>query len=106
LFPEGGGQSAIITAQWRGKPYVVGSNQLYESSKSTYKNRYWVTDDNYIPIASQPNEGYTQLQAIQRAQREAEQDSKLFKMSMGDAVKFYHIIDSNGNICHELDSAI
>ena len=68
--------------------------------------RYYVTDDDYIPLSNQPNEGYTQLQAIQRAQREAEQDSKLFKISMSDAVKGYHIMDSNNNILHDLDNAI
>lgn len=67
---------------------------------------YYVTDDDYIPIANQPEEGYTQLKAVERAQREATSDAKLFKMPMSEAVKFYHIADSRGNILHELDSAI
>ena len=50
------------------------------------------------------------MQAIQRAQREAEQTVKLlgkrFGITMKDAVKDYHIMDNNGNICHDLDSAI
>jgi len=69
-------------------------------------NRFYVTDDNYIPISNQPQDGYTKLKAIERAQREAEQDSKLFNIPMKDAVKSYHIMDADGNICTELDDAI
>ena len=106
ILTDDRGDSAMITAYYRGNMYAIASTQLYESVKNTYKNRYWVTDDNYIPLPNQPNEGYTKMQAIQRAQREAEQDAKLFKISMKDAVKEYHIMDADNNICHDLDNAI
>ena len=71
-------------------------------------NRYWVTDDDYIPLHDQPEKGYTKNQAISRAQREAERLTgfKRFNLSMKDAVKYFHIMDSDGKICHELDNAI
>ena len=68
--------------------------------------RYYVTDDDYIPLKAQPDEGYTKLQAIQRAQREAEQSAKLFKMRVADTAKWYHIMDSNNKILRDLDNAI
>lgn len=74
-------------------------------NESNY-NRYFVTDDDYIPLSNQPNNGYTKMQAIQRAQREAEEAAKLFGLDISDTVKWYHIMDSNNNICHELDNAI
>lgn len=69
-------------------------------------NRYWVTDDDYIPLSNQPEEGYTQNQVILRAQREAEELSRLFHQPVSKMVKYFHIMDSDGNIVHELDSAI
>lgn len=71
-------------------------------------NRYWVTNDDYIPISEQPDEGYTKLGAIERAQREAEwiANSGRWNVSISDAAKLFHIMDSNGNIVHELDNAI
>ena len=78
--------------------------------KEKYYNRYWVKDSDYIPLSTQPENGYTKIQAIQRAQREAEEEVRLFGKRFGltisDAVKHFHIMDSNGNICHELDSVI
>jgi len=74
-------------------------------NESNY-NRYYVTDDDYIPLSNQPNNGYTKMQAIQRAQREAEEAAKLFGLEISDTAKWYHIMDSNNNICHELDNAI
>ena len=68
--------------------------------------RYWVTDDDYIPLPEQPNDGYTENQAILRAQREAEQLAKLFKEPISKTAKMFHIMDYNGNIRHDLDSAI
>lgn len=68
--------------------------------------RYFVTDDDYIPLHDQPNEGYTKLGAVERAQREAEANARLFKIPMSEAVKGYHIMDDEYNIIHELDSAI
>lgn len=74
------------------------------------RGRYWVTDDDYIPLPNQPEEGYTKLGAIERAQREAERVSKYSRrtdrVSVSDAAEWFHIMDSDGNIVHELDSAI
>ena len=71
-------------------------------------NRYWVTNDDYIPISEQPDEGYTKMGAIQRAQREVERitNNKRWNVSISDASKLFHIMDSDGNICHDLDDAI
>ena len=35
--------------------------------------RYFVSNDDLIPLHEQPSNGYTKLQAIERAQREAHQ---------------------------------
>lgn len=68
--------------------------------------RYYVADNNFIPLHEQPDNGYTKLQAVSRAQREAERDCKVFGISMNEAVKYYHIMDNKMNYCHELDNAI
>jgi hypothetical protein len=68
--------------------------------------RYYVTDDDYIPLKAQPENGYTQLKAIERAQREAEESARLFGLSVSETAKWYHIMDSNNNIVSELDKAI
>lgn len=68
--------------------------------------RYFVTNDDLIPLHEQPENGYTKLQAIERAQREAEQVCNLFNISINEAVKWFHIIDDNIHYCIELDSAI
>lgn len=68
--------------------------------------RYYVANDDLIPLHEQPAEGYTKLEAIMRAQREAERDCKLFNIPMSEAVKNYHIMDSDCHYCRELDNAI
>lgn len=79
-----------------------------ESCHRTVKEslRYYVTDDDYIPLKAQPENGYTQLKAIERAQREAEESAKLFGLSVSETAKWYHIMDSDYNIVSELDKAI
>lgn len=91
---------------WTFRNLYVDNQGKNEGLKENTRNRYWVTDDDYIPISSQPNNGYTKLGAIQRAQREAEQAAKLFGLEISDAAKWYHIMDSNNNICYELDNTI
>lgn len=97
----------------KSEPYAETSyktEKLNIREKQLNKGRYWVTDDNYIPLSNQPDNGYTKMQAIQRAQREAEQTVKLlgkrFGVTIQDTVKDYHIMDSDGNICHDLDNDI
>lgn len=68
--------------------------------------RYWVTNDNYIPISGQPNEGYTEMGAVLRAQREVERDIKMFGITLQEAKSAYHIMDCNCKIRHDLDNAI
>lgn len=68
--------------------------------------RYFVTNENLIPLHAQPENGYTKMQAIERAQREAVESSRLFSLPMAETVKWYHIVDSNFHYCKELDSAI
>ena len=77
-----------------------------ESKKLKEGLRYYVTDDDFIPLREQPNEGYTELQAVERAQREAERSAKLFNLRVSETAKWYHIIDSNHEIRHDLDNAI
>jgi hypothetical protein len=77
-----------------------------ESNKLKEGLRYFVTDDDYIPLREQPNEGYTELQAVERAQREAERSAKLFNLKVSETAKWYHIMDSNHKIRHDLDTAI
>lgn len=60
---------------------------LDESCNMNEALRYYVTDDDYIPLKSQPNNGYTELQAVERAQREAERSAKLFNLPITDTVK-------------------
>jgi len=68
--------------------------------------RYYVTNDDLIPLHAQPPEGYTKLQAIERAQREAQEATELFNIPINESVKWFHIVDSNFNYCKNLDSAI
>lgn len=90
------------------KALKIESSKNYKSHRKFVKEslRYFVTDDDYIPLKAQPENGYTKLQAVERAQREAEQASKLFKLPISDTAKWYHIMDSNNKILHDLDNAI
>lgn len=74
--------------------------------ESKYSKRYFVTDDDFIPLRNQPERGYTSLQAVERAQREASQDAKFFNISVSDAAKYYHIVDDELNHCPNLDKGI
>ena len=68
--------------------------------------RYWVTDDNYIPLSNQPTNGYTEIGAVLRAQREVERAMKA-GVTLQEAKSWYHIMDTiNCEIRHDLDSAI
>ena len=68
--------------------------------------RYYVTNEDLIPLHAQPREGYTKLQAIQRAQREVNECVDLFGGRPEDYTSDFHIVDDNFNSCPELDSAI
>lgn len=68
--------------------------------------RYYVTNSDLIPLHAQPENGYTKLQAISRCQREAEECVKLFNIKISEAVKWFHVVDSNFRYCKELDNAI
>jgi len=68
--------------------------------------RYFVTNEDYIPLHSQPANGYTKLQAISRAQREVGGCVDLFGGRPEDYTSDFHIVDHNFNPCTELDKAI
>lgn len=68
--------------------------------------KYYVTNDDLIPFHAQPADGYTKLQAIERAQREVKECVKLFGGKESDYTSYFHIMDSNFHYCRELDNAI
>lgn len=56
--------------------------------------RYYVTDENGIPLHSQPDEGYTLAEAIQRHAREV-----VFSgLPEKEADRFFRVVDQNMNI--------
>ena len=67
---------------------------------------YFVTNEDFIPLHAQPEQGYTKLQAIARAQREVNRCAELFGGTPADYVSDFHIVDNNFNHCPELDTAI
>lgn len=69
-------------------------------------NRYYVTNEDFIPLHAQPDEGYTKLQAIERAQREVDECVKLFGGKPEDYTSYFHIFDDKMNYQRDLDSAI
>ena len=68
--------------------------------------RYFVTNEDYIPLHAQPAEGYTKLQAIQRAQREVNECADLFGGRPDEYTSDFHIVDDDFNRCPDLDRAI
>lgn len=68
--------------------------------------RYYVTNENLIPLHEQPQKGYTKLQAVERAQREVKYCIELFGGSFKDYKNYFHIMDSNFHYVEELDNAI
>jgi len=68
--------------------------------------RYFVVNDSMIPLYGQPENGYTKMQAISRAQREVEQCAKMFNISYFECASWFHILDSKMHYCVELDTAI
>ena len=68
--------------------------------------RYYVTNNNLIPLHEQPSQGYTKLQAIARCQREACECVKLFNIKMSEAVKWFHVVDNKFRYCKDLDNCI
>lgn len=74
--------------------------------KYVQATRYYVANEDFIPLRAQPNEGYTKLEAIERAQREVDECVKLFGGSPADYTTCFHIMDDKMHYCRELDSAI
>lgn len=68
--------------------------------------RYYVCNHDYIPLHAQPENGYTKLQAIERAQREVYQCVKLFGGKIQDYTGCFHIMDSKFHVLKELDKCI
>lgn len=57
-------------------------------------NRYFIANSDGIPYHAQPENGYTELQAISAVQRYAEEDAKLFGGQYTDYIHDYCILDS------------
>jgi hypothetical protein len=68
--------------------------------------RYYVCNFDNIPLHSQPENGYTKLQAIERAQREVKECVELFGGKESDYTGYLHIMDSKFNVLKELDNWI
>jgi hypothetical protein len=68
--------------------------------------RYYVANEDFIPLHAQPEDGYTKLQAIERAQREVDECVRLFGGKPQDYTGDFHILDDNMKYCRDLDSAI
>lgn len=60
--------------------------------------RYYVTDYNGIPLASQPEEGYTLTEAIARQDREVKEAMRLFNMTYKEADHDFGVVDENFNV--------
>ena len=58
--------------------------------------RYYIANEDMIPL-EQPENGYTWLQVICRAQREIEECIRLFGGSFGDYKSFFTVLDSKHN---------
>lgn len=68
--------------------------------------RYYIANENCIPLRSQPENGYTKLQVIARVQREIEECIKLFGGTFADHKRVFTILDSNFHEVDELYTAI
>lgn len=71
------------------------------------KGRFYVADGiTNIPLRAQPENGYTWLQAIERAQREIEECIRLFGGRFQDYKGAYAVLDSNFCEVKEAQNAI
>ena len=68
--------------------------------------RYYISDNNGIPLRNQPKNGYTKLEAIERVQRECEECVSLFGGKIQDYTNDFYIMDNNFKIHSELQNAI
>lgn len=88
------------------KRYVKANISDMKYFVTNQTRRYFVTNQDYIPLHAQPTNGYTKLQAISRAQREVNECVDLFGGCPEDYTASFHIVDDNFNPCTELDKAI
>lgn len=68
--------------------------------------RYYIADVNNIPLHSQPENGYTKLGVLNRAQRELAECVELFGGRPNDYTSCFHILDQNFNRCEEIETGI
>lgn len=68
--------------------------------------RYYIANIDNIPLYSQPENGYTKLQVLNRAQRELDECVKLFGKSPKDYTKWFHILDQNFHRCKDIEKGI
>lgn len=70
------------------------------------KGRFYIANHNGIPLHAQPENGYTWLQVIERAQREIEECIKLFGGTFEEHKKAFTVLDSNFHEVKEAQDAI
>ena len=75
-------------------------------NEARYSGRYYVGDENGIPFREQPDEGYSAIKAVERAQREAERASKMYGEPISETRTWYTILDKDMNRCYELEKGI
>lgn len=95
-------KNVIDKSDWT---YITKGTRLkFESVR--YKGRYFVANEDCIPFGDQPENGYTAMGAVERAQREAEKASKMFGEPISETRTWFRILDSDFNTCPELEKGI
>ena len=64
--------------------------------------RFYIANDDRIPLHAQPENGYTWLGVIERAQREIEEAVQLLNVSYDEAKQWFCVLDEN---FHEVEEA-
>lgn len=64
--------------------------------------RYFIANEDNIPLHAQPENGYTELQVIARVHREQAEEKKLF----GNNDYKWHILDNKFRRCVEIEECV
>lgn len=72
----------------------------------TKNPRFYVVDDNYIPVRSNLEYGYTLQGAIAQAVGEARCSSEILNLPFSVTSKWFHICDANFHVYPEFDEYI
>lgn len=95
-------RSLIDDSDWS---YITRGNHL-KSESVKYRGRYFVANEDCIPFGDQPENGYTAMGAVERAQREAERASSMSGEPISETRTWFRILDSDFNTCPELEKGI